>query len=193
MKQFLNILKFEFLGYLKNKIFIGITFSVILLIGLVLSYPRIFSMLNTGDVSTDTTKKEVILISDMTSTDKNFTLSFFTNGLPNNQIKQTSKSVEELKEAVNKGECDSALVITTPTNYTYIVKNVGMYDTSKNIIDEIMVSKYRVEKLAEMGIALENSQEILSPSIVGETIQMGKNQMNKIPGTKSPGFSKILP
>ena len=41
MKQFSTILKFELRGYLKNKIFVGITVFLALLIAVIMFFPRI--------------------------------------------------------------------------------------------------------------------------------------------------------
>ena len=41
MKKFLSVFKFELSGYLKNKMFIGITVVIVLAIALTLSYPAI--------------------------------------------------------------------------------------------------------------------------------------------------------
>ena len=41
MRQFFKIMKFEYLNYTKNKIFIALTLLIILVIGAVLSFPRI--------------------------------------------------------------------------------------------------------------------------------------------------------
>ena len=53
MKQFGKILKFELKYYLKNKVFVGVTVFLVLLIAAVMFFPRITAMFeedNTVDV-----------------------------------------------------------------------------------------------------------------------------------------------
>ena len=45
MKQFGKIFKFELKYYLKNKIFVGITLFLVILIGLVMFFPRVMTAL----------------------------------------------------------------------------------------------------------------------------------------------------
>lgn len=44
MKQFGKILKFELKYYLKNKVFVGVTIFLVLLIAAVMFFPRISAM-----------------------------------------------------------------------------------------------------------------------------------------------------
>lgn len=56
MKQFGKILKFELKYYLKNKVFVGVTIFLVLLIAAVMFFPRISAMFEKGDV-TDTPRE----------------------------------------------------------------------------------------------------------------------------------------
>ena len=46
MKQFFIVLKHEFTGYLKNKIFVGVTLLLGLALGIFLFFPRIRGILS---------------------------------------------------------------------------------------------------------------------------------------------------
>lgn len=175
MKQFLNILRFEFFGYLKNKIFTGVTLALVLVIALVLTYPR-FSGIFKGSGSEDAAEKEKIMLVDNVSADKDVTLTIFKTAMADYDIALADKSVDELKQLVDSGEYQSAIVITSPTTYSYIVKNVGMYDAGQTIIDEVMLNKYRIDAMSSMGIQAERANEVLSATITSELIQTGKDQ-----------------
>ena len=54
MKQFGKILKFELKYYLKNKIFIGVTAFLMVLIAVVMFFPRITALFETDDTYTET-------------------------------------------------------------------------------------------------------------------------------------------
>ena len=54
MKQFGKILNFELKYYLKNKVFVGVTVFLVLAIAVVMFFPRITALFETGDTdSTD--------------------------------------------------------------------------------------------------------------------------------------------
>ena len=50
MKQFEKILWFELKYYFKNKVFIGVTAFLMVLIAVVMFFPRIVAVFDTGDV-----------------------------------------------------------------------------------------------------------------------------------------------
>ena len=63
MKQFGKILKFELKGYLKNKIFIGITIFLVAAIAVAMFFPNILSLLKSEDGgATDPTDLPVMLV-----------------------------------------------------------------------------------------------------------------------------------
>ena len=62
MKQFGKILKFELKYYFKNKIFVGVTVFLVLLIAGVMFFPRISALLNTNEKETETEQKSIMLI-----------------------------------------------------------------------------------------------------------------------------------
>lgn len=177
MKQFFNIFKFEFGSYLKNKVFIGVTLALILVVGVVLFWPRISNAVGFGDSTESSDDKSVVLLADETSADAQQTLEMFQAAMQDYTIELTDKSAEELKKSVDNEECESAILITGKTTYQYIVKNLGMYDSTTEIVDEIMQTKYRIESMTNLGVAPDKAGEILSAQIESEVIQTGKDQM----------------
>ena len=61
MKQFEKILKFELKYYLKNKVFVGITVFLVLLITIVMFFPRIMDIFK-SDSGTDNTASELAVM-----------------------------------------------------------------------------------------------------------------------------------
>lgn len=185
MKQFLAILRFEFLNYAKNKAFVGITIAIVAIVGLVLCYPRIAQAVSpsqpadgqeTAQESETPNRKAALL--DPSGTNADATLSFFQESMPDVVFSTIQGDEETAKAAVDAGEYDFALMIESPKNYKYIVKDVGMYDTTAAIIQETMIAKYRFDALQTLGVSPQLSQEILSPTVEGETIQTGKDQFS---------------
>ena len=55
MKQFGKILKFELKNYAKNKAFVGVTIFLMVVIAIVMFFPRIASLFESDDTSVDIT------------------------------------------------------------------------------------------------------------------------------------------
>ncbi|MBR7098875.1 MAG: hypothetical protein IKC59_05615 [Clostridia bacterium] len=62
MKQFGKILKFELKGYLRNKIFVGITIFLVVVIAAVMFLPNIISAINSDDDTSIETELPVMLV-----------------------------------------------------------------------------------------------------------------------------------
>lgn len=141
-----------------------------------LSFPRVCGLFQNGD-SGKADEKKTVLIADETETDKNQTLALFQAGLADKEVVMTDKSIDDLTALIEKEEYDSALVITSPTAYTYIVKSAGMYDQTEALIEEIMLTKYQSESMEMLGVSVGQAKEILTAEIKGELIQTGKDQV----------------
>lgn len=179
MKQFFTVFKFEFKNYTKTKSFIIVTAMLVLIIGVVLSIPRIQQMMNNGSNNHEPSKKEVIAVLDKTGDNKTI-LTYFSAAMKDNEFKATDKSEEDIKKAVDSGDYASAIIINSPLSYTHIVKNVGMYDETTSQINDILLAKYRSDTLTKLGVPANDAQAILNAKVETKTEQTasGKDQMN---------------
>ncbi|MDR0287918.1 MAG: hypothetical protein LBI03_09495, partial [Clostridiales bacterium] len=121
MRQFLTVFKHEFLGLVRNKIFIGITLFAIVVIAVALSFPRIkdaFSEKN-NDTQSTTAKSDIAFI------DKTGTLSAdkLTLYLPGYNITEYTGSEDQMKADTNSGKFASSFVLTAPLAYTEYIKS----------------------------------------------------------------------
>lgn len=62
MKQFAKILKFELAGYLKNKIFVGVTVFAVIAIAAVMFFPRFVQIFPSDDTTDATQALSVMLV-----------------------------------------------------------------------------------------------------------------------------------
>lgn len=180
MKQFSTIFKFEFMGYGKNKTFVGITLSLVILVGVILSFPR-FGDLFKGDdkPTTDGDKKaQTILVSDPNVTNAVTMIDIFKAAMPKNEFQITDKSSDELKKLVDSEEYAGAVVVTSPTEYTYITKTVSMTDSTQYTLNEVMTTKYRLEQMTKFGLTPEQSTDIFNTQVNGTVITTGKDQVS---------------
>ena len=58
MKQFGKILKFELTGYLKNKVFMGITLFLVIALAAVMFFPRAMAVVDSSEETPDGSQME---------------------------------------------------------------------------------------------------------------------------------------
>ena len=175
MSRFVNIFRFEFFNYIKNKAFMGITLFLVVAVGAVLSFPRIMSSFAT-DENTDSGEKPLIAVSGLPDESE---LSFFENLLPDNRFEAVTGSSDSLKTEVESGKYVSAIILTGELSYQYIVKNIGMYDSTQYVLDEALKARYQSAELAKLGANADEIKEFMSAAVQSEVIQTasGKDQM----------------
>lgn len=182
MKQFMHILNFEFSGYLKNKIFVGITLVMVLAVTGVLFFPRISTLWSKPAQPPATTvpseaNRAIVYLVDASGQDPQSNLVYFQNYWAHKKIVLSQLSIEELTEKVDGDSISAALVLHTPMQYTYIVKDVSMYENPRAEINQLLLEKHRQEQMAQLGLTQEQVTGILYAPVKGELVQTGKDQM----------------
>ena len=182
MKQFMHILNFEFSGYLKNKIFVGITLVMVLAVTGVLFFPRISTLWSKPaehpptDIPSETERAIVYLV-DASGQDPQSTLTYFQNFWTHKDIQLSQLSIDELTEKVNQDSISAAIVLHTPMQYTYIVKDVSMYENPRAEINQLLLEKHRLDQMTQLGLTQEQVMGILYAPVEGDLVQTGKDQM----------------
>lgn len=184
MKQFGTILKFELLGYLKNKVFLGITTVLMVLIAALMFYPRISGAIS-GDSENDSVSQEIILqdedapvLAVLSDTPEHTDLfcEAFAQAFPEYKVQAAQSDLSELKKQITSEEVECAFVMDNLTSYTYYVNNLNMYDSNTDIADQTLQNLYRMNALSEEGIPGKKAMEILSLEISHETESLGVDQ-----------------
>lgn len=178
MKKFLSVFKFELSGYLKNKMFIGITVVIVLAIALTLSYPAIKSQSSGGGSDSEKTDKTVIYVSaDKNSGFDKSIASLISSALGDTyKVEYKNMTERELKAAVEKGSCKTAAFMITDLKYDYIVENAGMYSTEQDTINNALLLRYRCNYLKNAGIDGDEAINLMTSSVSVNTIATGKDQ-----------------
>lgn len=178
MKQFGKILAFELKNYLKNKVFIGITVAMVVLIAVVMNIPRIVEAFETEDTSVPE-NRPVMLVqtnhADQADTiEQAFALSFVDY-----EVRSTEDSLDTIQAQINAGEAECAFVIKDLTTYTYYVSNLTMYDMNTEIANEVLQELYRMNAMVENGMTPEQAGQIMAVQIQSEISisSQGKDQM----------------
>ncbi|MBE6804153.1 MAG: ABC transporter permease [Ruminococcaceae bacterium] len=173
MKQFFTVFKFEFINFIKNKIFVGLTLVLAIVIAIVAFFPR---LANGKDISLnfgDDTIPSLLIVNN--SGDETLT-DALKSALVDYEITVEKYDLEKAKELVTNEEYKIAIVIDSPLKYNYVVDNLGLYDTTSYIIDEILLSSYKMNYLANAGLSNEEIDEFSSAFVTSESIIVGQDQ-----------------
>ena len=138
MKQFKTILAFELKNYFKNKIFVGVTVALVLVIAAIMFFPRISTLIKSEESSQEVTKNEIMLIVSDSKEHQDLIQETFSNAFLNYDV-QSASSLEEAKEKISSFEAQCAFVFNDLTSYTYYVENLSMMDSNTMIADEILI------------------------------------------------------
>lgn len=171
MGQFGKILSFELKNYFKNKTFVGITLILVVLIAVVLFFPRFSEQLSFGG-GNDSSEINVMLVqSDDPSIAEAFAASF-----QNYDVQLRSGDIETLKSAIIDGSAECAFQIMSPTSYVYYVNNLSMYDTNTAVADELLQKYGQMQAMVHAGMSADEIQTAMQVSIDGKTERLGVDQ-----------------
>ena len=177
MKQFGKILKFELKSYFKNKAFVGITIFLVLLIAVVMFFPRISALFKSNNTTDATDEMSIMFIKTEDSTQKDMLKTTFENAFSNYDVRITDDSVEVIKDKITSGVAECAFVMTGATEYTYYVENLTMYDSNSVIADEVLQQVYQMNAMINGGMTADKAGEVMNIQINGNVESLGKDQM----------------
>ncbi len=179
MKQFLKIFKFEFLGYLRNKIFVGITAFFVIAISVAMFIPNIISAFS-SDVPDEgvTEEKPIMLIASETEGLADAIAPYFSATFEDYDVKISAENVEGVKAKVESREAECAFVFDSLSSYTYYVDNLSMYDMNAEIANKALQTALQIDLMQKLGLSAEEAAAILSATVESKTEALGKNQMD---------------
>lgn len=175
MKQFGKILKFELTYYLKNKIFIGTTLLLVLVIAAVMCWPM-YSGLFEKDEAVDPSSLPVMLVAAQQGEDTALIGDAFRQAFPGYEVSVSTSDVESLKEAVLSGEAECAFLLEGDDAFTYYVNNLSMYDANAVTAQSAMQRLYQTRALLASGMSAQDASAVMDVSIRATVSSLGKNQ-----------------
>lgn len=176
MKQFKTIFGFEYGSYAKNKVFVGLTAILIIIMAVVLFFPRLKAGADISVPSFTDNKPKNIALCDNSGESSELTVEYIKKGFQNANVMVVTDDLETLKYQVNEGTYDFAVVLEGPLKYKYVVENAGITDMTELTLNEILTQKYKYEKMMQMGLSAEDTAEIMSVSAESEAVITGKDQ-----------------
>ena len=178
MKQFGTIMGFELRGYFRNKIFIGITLFLVVLMGVVMFFPQLRSAFG-SDSADDTPAGELPLMLIKTSSSEYAQLvaDTFAQAFGGYRIELTDAATQDIKEQIVSGEAECAFVMTSPTEYVYYVNNLSMHDSNRAVADTVLQQVYQMNAMIGSGMTQADAAAVMGIQINGTVENLGKNQM----------------
>lgn len=157
-KQFFTVMRFEFMTYLRNKVYVGITIAVVILMAIGLSLPGIISTVKEAgidlgsDETHEPTAEDTVYIID--STGKAPALAWFDELMPGKLWEMaTAEEADNIKSKVDSKESAGLLIIDSPSSYTWTMRRMGMTESSVPMMLQSGLGQYyRSLFLAEQGL-----------------------------------------
>ncbi|MDL2252956.1 ABC transporter permease [Ruminococcaceae bacterium OttesenSCG-928-I18] len=177
MRQLGIVFRFELLGYLKRKSFIILTLALVLIVAVVLTWPRISAMLGIGQGAETPDEPERIALSSKVG-DARQAADLFTQAFEgqNYLFEPLEATLPELEGLVENEEYDSAVQLTGPLSYTRVVRSIGMYDSFDEAFSEMLLSQFQAATMAEYGVPAEEIEQTLAAQTEVETVTVGSGK-----------------
>lgn len=176
MKQFGKIFKYEIKNYFASKAFVGVTLFLVAAIALVMFFPRIVELFDSGDKASSDELPIMLIVSSNEET-SDLAEKAFSAAFADYNVKKAGSDIEDLKRQITDGKAECAFVMNSLTSYTYYVNNLSMYDMNSSIANEVLSSINRMIAMMEFGLSQDEASAILTANIEGNTEKLGKDQM----------------
>ena len=180
MKQFGKIFKFEFLGYLRNKIFVGITVFFVIAIAVGMFIPNMIAAFSSDapDEGGEGEPLPVMLIASEQDGLAEGIAAYFAAAFTDYEVKVTGETVDAVKDKVESKEAACAFVFDSLSSFTYYVENLSMYDMNTEIAATALKTALQIDMLGKLGLSPEQASAVLSAAVESRTEALGKNQMD---------------
>lgn len=169
MKQFMTVLKFELENYFKNKSFVITTFVLAFLLAAIVIVPTLIP----GLLDKSGSNEEIVIDEDETEVNEEDEPAAYGICLANGgadvdlDVVCTSfaadwtvyDSEKKLIEAVEDCDIEAGFVMYGPTEVTYVVNDLSMYDYLGSMFSEVLSEYYKQEYLLEKGLTPEEILE----------------------------------
>lgn len=177
MKQFNQVLRFEFSNYAKSKPYIIITAILVLVIAALLTYPRIAALFKPGEGAEPQpgAGQPVMALVDQAYQNDDI-IEKLTNAFPGNKIVTTNESLEQLKSKVVSGDYAAAIILESPLKFTYLTESISMYANPTQSVMTILKERYQFTKITELGLDAQDAAAIIHPAVDVTVTETGKSQ-----------------
>ena len=190
MKQFFSVLRFELAGYLKNKVYMGMTLALVIIMAVVLSFPTIKGLFTGEENVPDTAQGPAVstpaqgtmginvAVVNENSALSGDALNLFVSSLPGVSVHVVDADAAAIRDQVSNGVYEGAAIINNAQSLTYIARNLGMYDNTSSTLISALHAAYRLEKLKALGASADDVSQVLMPPVNVSVENLGVSQMD---------------
>lgn len=173
MKQFLTVLKFEIDNYFKNKSFVITTFVLAFIIAAVVIVPTLIpGLLDEEPDKAQPDVSEEMIVGDIIENEEvdlsrygifvtedalAVNVEMICAALPAEW--KNFDSEDAIKEAVESGDVEAGFVMKSPTDVTYVVNDLSMYDYLGDMFSQTLSACYKQQYLIDKGLTAEEVAE----------------------------------
>ncbi|MEQ2441560.1 ABC transporter permease [Solibaculum intestinale] len=180
MKQFWIVFQHEYVGFLKNKVYAGVTIFLVLAIAVVLSLPNLFSLFSSGDSPATPpadAEKPVVLVDAAAAGDGY--AAYLSSVFPDYAFEEKDTAGLDLKALINDGDYEGAVVFQSPMQYEFYTKRLGIAGSSLlGGLSEAVTMKMRTDALTALGVTEQEAAQIMTAQPQQSVIETGKSFMD---------------
>lgn len=176
MKQFRTIFWFEYLGYAKNKIFVGLTAVLLAVMAVVLFFPRFTAGKDISVSAFAGSTPQNIAVASIGTESADDTAAYLQAGFPDSTLTAVAGDEEALKDLVRNGEYDAALLLTDEMHYKYITETAALSDMTAVTVSELLTAKYQYAQMAALGLSEAAAQSVMTAAVTAEPVVLGNDQ-----------------
>ncbi len=177
MKQFGKIFKFELKNYAKNKAFVGVTIFLMVVIAIIMFFPRVTALFESDDTSNTTADLSVMLVKADDPTQADMVRETFAASFTDYDVQITDEEINVIKDKITSGDVECAFVMTGATSFTYYVDNLSMYDMNLDVATGVLQQIYQMNAMINGGMSAEDAAGVMSIQIDAQVESLGKDQM----------------
>lgn len=180
MKQFAKILSFELKNFFKNKVFVGTTVFLVILIAALMFIPQVKTLIKTDASFVDAPAERPVMLvkmDDSMQPNADMVQETFAASFADYDVQITEAETDALQDKITSGEAECAFVLTDWSSFKYYVDTLAMYDMNADIAADVLRQLYQMNAMVTGGIAAEEAASILNLQITGDVESLGKDQM----------------
>ena len=173
MKQFRHIFAFEYLSYAKNKAFVATTVILILIMAVVLCFPRF----SNGDFLSGLVGGEgrTVAVAGASEAESQEVAAYLQTVLPDDRVVADTADEAALHERVLSGEYDAVIRLISPTQYQYITET-AMTDMTAMTVSEALSARLRSMQLSAYGLSEAQVTGVLTAAVTAVPVTLGNDQ-----------------
>lgn len=174
MKQFRHIFAFEYLSYAKNKAFVATTVILILVMAVVLCFPRF----SNGDFLSGLVGGEgrTVAVAGASEAESQEVAAYLQTVLPDDRVVADTADEAALHERVLSEEYDAVIRLISPTQYQYITETAAMTDMTSMTVSEALSARLRSMQLRAYGLSETQVTNALNAAVTAVPVTLGNDQ-----------------